>query len=75
MNKDLSTLGLSELYDKLSELTTTYSKSMLNGFPELEFSTLRMQIEEIQKEIARRKTISSKSSDARRLFPPPSNPQ
>ena len=75
MNKDLSTLGLSELHDKLSELTTTYSKAMLNGFPELEFSMLRLQIEDIQKEIARRKTISSKTSDARRLYPPPSNTQ
>ena len=75
MNKDLSTLGLSELYDKLSELTTTYSKSMLNGFSELEFSLLRSQIEEIQKEIARRKTASSKSNDARSKFPPHTNTQ
>ena len=75
MNKDLSTLGLNELYDKLSELTTIYSKSMLNGFSEHEFSTLRWQIEEIQNEIARRKTSAAKSNDARRLFPPASNNQ
>ena len=72
MNKDLATLGLNELYDKLSELTTIYSKSMLNGFSEHEFSTLRLQIEEIQKEIARRRTSGAKSNDARRFFPPPS---
>jgi hypothetical protein len=64
MNKDFSTLSLHDLYDKLSELTTMYSKSLLNGFSELEFSVLRSQIEDIQKEIAHRKTPSSKSNDA-----------
>ena len=70
MNKDFSTLGLNELYDRLSELTTMYSKSMLNGFSELEFSVLRSQIEDIQKEIASRKLPSSKSNDASSKFPP-----
>ena len=65
MNHDFSTLSLGELYDKLSELTTTYSKSMLNGLSEDEFSMLRTQIEEIQKEISRRKAVASKSNDAR----------
>jgi len=67
---DLSTLSLNELYDKLSEFTTLYSKSMLNGFSEKEFGQLRAQIEEIQREIAKRKASTSKSSGGRSSFPP-----
>jgi hypothetical protein len=64
MNNDFSSLSLNELYDKLSELTITYSKSMLNGLSEKEFASLRSGIEEIQKEIAKRKDADSKSIDS-----------
>jgi hypothetical protein len=68
MNDDLSTLNLVELYDKLSECTSSYSKSMLNGLPEKEFKELRSLIESLQKEIAKRKKDST--NDSHTLFPP-----
>ena len=71
MNNDFSSLSLSELYDKLSEFTITYSKSMLNGFSEKEFAALRSQIEAIQKEIAKRKDADPKSIDGNSFYPPP----
>ena len=71
MNNEFSSLSLNELYDKLSEFTITYSKSMLNGFSEKEFATLRSQIEAIQKEIAKRKDADSKSIDGNSFYPPP----
>ncbi len=70
MNKNLSQLSLTELHDKLSECTALYSKSMLNGFSEKEFSELRTLIEDLQKEIAERKT-SANSAKALNTIPPP----
>jgi len=70
MINDLSSLSLNELYDKLSEYTSLYSKSMLNGFTQHEFDALRSHIEEIQKEITKRKEINPKSIDGDSTFPP-----
>lgn len=55
MNQDFTKLSLTELFDKLSESTALYSKSMLNGLSEKEFAELRLLIETLQKEIAKRK--------------------
>jgi hypothetical protein len=72
MNVDPSQLSLTELYDKLSELTATYSKSMLNGFSEKEFTELRSMIETIQMEISKRKSaITSRQSTESTKSPPP----
>jgi hypothetical protein len=71
MNHDLSTLSLVELYDNLSECTSTYSKAMLNGLPDKEFKELRSLIEALQTEIAKRKKDSSDSfDDSQTLYPP-----
>ena len=66
MNVNLSQLSLNELYDKLSESTTLYTKSMLNGFSEKEFTELRALIESLQNEIAKRKA----ADPSHNIFPP-----
>ena len=72
MNEGFSQLSLTELYDKLSECTVLYSKSMKNGFSEKEFTELKLLIERLQKEIAhRRSTGGSGGDDSTFLFPPP----
>ncbi len=71
MNQDLTNLNLTELHDRLSDYTAQYSKSMLNGLSEKDFKSLRMQIEQLQKEIAKRKKQSSSQTDnTRDIFPP-----
>jgi hypothetical protein len=72
MKVDPSQLSLTELCDKLSELTATYSKSMLNGFSEKEFTELRSMIEGIQMEISKRKSaVTSRQSTESTKSPPP----
>ena len=71
MNQDLSNLNLTELHDRLSDFTTQYSKSMLNGLSEKDFKYLRTQIEQLQKEIAKRKKESlSQADNSKNHFPP-----
>jgi len=71
MNQDLTNLSLTELHDRLSDYTAQYSKSMLNGLSENDFKSLRAQIEQLQKEIAKRKKDSSSQADnTRNMFPP-----
>ena len=70
MINDFSSLGLNELYDKLSEFTSLYSKSMLNGFTEQEFEVLRTHIEKLQEEITKRKGVNSKPIDGGSFLPP-----
>jgi hypothetical protein len=61
MNEIFSKLSLNDLVDKLSECTAKYSKSPWDGANQEQFSELKTIIEELQKEIRKRRNVKSET--------------